>query len=83
MTRWTRSRLAIRLSSSSLRRLPRHASVSASSATSRPTLFLEPEAVRDRAGDAVDPHDLSLDAMLLDANVEHCRRDVDDPKRWS
>ena len=40
MTRWTRSFLAIRFSSSILRRLLRHASESASSATSRPTLFL-------------------------------------------
>ena len=40
ITRCTRSFLAIRFSSSSLRRLLRHASVSASRATSRPTLFL-------------------------------------------
>ena len=68
---------AIRLSSSSLSRLLRHASVSASSATSRPILFLKRKqsaTVRE----AVDANGLSLDAMLLDSKIEHGWRDVDD-----
>ena len=43
-------------------------------------LIPESKAVRDGPSAAVDMHGLSLHAMLLDAKVEHCRRDVDDPE---
>ena len=44
-------------------------------------LVPEPEAVRDRAREAVDANGLPVNAMLVNANVEHGRRDVDDSER--
>jgi hypothetical protein len=41
----------------------------------------ESKTVRNRTREAVDPNCLSLDAILLDAKVEHGRRDVDYSKR--
>ena len=44
-------------------------------------LVPESKAVGNRASDAVDANGLPLDVMLLDAEVEDRRRDVDDAKR--